>query len=74
MGALEEASQRHIQGFGLKVSSFPSPGSSPTATRTTVNMLLTVLAITARSPWTRGSLFVELSWQGVSVATPRRHL
>lgn len=46
MGALEEASQRHVQGFGVKVSSFPSPGASPTATRTTVNMLLTVLAIT----------------------------
>ncbi|EPQ10663.1 hypothetical protein D623_10011724 [Myotis brandtii] len=46
MGALEEASQRHVQGFGIKVSSFPSPGASPTATRTTVNMLLTVLAIT----------------------------
>lgn len=46
MGALEEASQRQVQGFGIKVSSFPSPGASPTATRTTVNMLLTVLAIT----------------------------
>lgn len=46
MGALEAASQWHVQGLGLKVSSFPSPGSSPSATRTTVNMLLTVLAIT----------------------------
>lgn len=73
MGALAEASQWHVQGFGLKVSSFPSPGSSPTATRTTVNMLLTVLASTARSPWTLSSLGRAELAGGVH-GTPRRHL
>lgn len=70
MGALEEASQRHVQGFGIKVSSFPSPGSSPTATRTTVNMLLTVLAITREVTLDR-SVLTPSSWQAVSTATPR---
>lgn len=73
MGALEEASQRHVQGFGIKISSFPSPGSSPTATRTTVNMLLTVLAIT-REVTSDRSILTPSSWQAVSMASPRGHL
>lgn len=73
MGALEEASQWHVLGFGINVSSFPSLGFNSNKD----NSQHACLQFSPRH--LLGPLEHELShscvaWRGMSMATPRRHL